>query len=286
MDIGDEKTRKSSFQSSNESSDERGREIFLLLENPSKGNNLGPIIRCAAAFAIRKIVAVGYEKCSTEGAHGAGKHVEIVAFPTLDQAVSYLRGDCRCTSLIGLLGGAPGDHQEYELVVNEHLESSTVQVSLLPEERTGTPYPNSMPVQHVQPFSQGNCCLVVSKNMRGLPISLASCCDMFVHIPHVDVRSDGADSPRASLLDSQSCLSIALHYFAAFAECDERDFQGHKFKVVRQQQGVASRSLEDGRKAKAAARQEAKRLAAEEAKEAIDDSSLVNVFGMEPCGDY
>ena len=41
--------------------------LFILLENPSKGNNLGPILRCAIAFGINTVVAVGYEKCSVEG---------------------------------------------------------------------------------------------------------------------------------------------------------------------------------------------------------------------------
>lgn len=41
--------------------------IYLLLENPKKNNNLGPILRCASAFGITTIVAVGYEKCAVEG---------------------------------------------------------------------------------------------------------------------------------------------------------------------------------------------------------------------------
>jgi tRNA G18 (ribose-2'-O)-methylase SpoU len=43
------------------------KEIFLLLENLTKSNNLGPILRCATAFGIRAVIAVGYAKCSTEG---------------------------------------------------------------------------------------------------------------------------------------------------------------------------------------------------------------------------
>ena len=41
--------------------------MFLLLENPTKNNNLGPIMRCASAFGISTIVAVGYAKCSDKG---------------------------------------------------------------------------------------------------------------------------------------------------------------------------------------------------------------------------
>ena len=42
-------------------------ELFLLIENPSKSNNLGPILRCATAFGIRTVITIGYAKCSTEG---------------------------------------------------------------------------------------------------------------------------------------------------------------------------------------------------------------------------
>jgi tRNA G18 (ribose-2'-O)-methylase SpoU len=42
--------------------------IFLLLENPTRNNNLGPFIRCASAFGISTIVAVGFAKCSDKGA--------------------------------------------------------------------------------------------------------------------------------------------------------------------------------------------------------------------------
>ena len=41
--------------------------IYLLLENPSKSNNLGSIIRCANAFGILTIVAIGYAQCSVYG---------------------------------------------------------------------------------------------------------------------------------------------------------------------------------------------------------------------------
>jgi tRNA G18 (ribose-2'-O)-methylase SpoU len=41
--------------------------MFLLIENPHKGNNLGAIIRCACAFGIQIVVAVGYEQYSAEG---------------------------------------------------------------------------------------------------------------------------------------------------------------------------------------------------------------------------
>lgn len=41
--------------------------LYLLMENKSKSNNLGPILRCATAFGIETMIVVGYSKCSTEG---------------------------------------------------------------------------------------------------------------------------------------------------------------------------------------------------------------------------
>jgi len=42
-------------------------EAFVLLENERKSNNLGPLLRCACAFGVQTIVAVGYDKCAVEG---------------------------------------------------------------------------------------------------------------------------------------------------------------------------------------------------------------------------
>lgn len=47
--------------------DNRLPQIFLLIENPKKSNNLGPVIRCATAFGISTIIAIGYAQCSTNG---------------------------------------------------------------------------------------------------------------------------------------------------------------------------------------------------------------------------
>lgn len=42
-------------------------QVFLLLENSSKANNLGSILRCASAFGITTIVTIGFAKCSVQG---------------------------------------------------------------------------------------------------------------------------------------------------------------------------------------------------------------------------
>lgn len=47
--------------------------VYLAIFNPSPRNNLGTLIRCAAAFAVEEIVVVGVSKWSTHGAHGSQK---------------------------------------------------------------------------------------------------------------------------------------------------------------------------------------------------------------------
>lgn len=47
--------------------DDRLPQIFLLIENPKKSNNLGPVIRCATAFGISTIIVIGYAQFSTNG---------------------------------------------------------------------------------------------------------------------------------------------------------------------------------------------------------------------------
>lgn len=48
-------------------------EAYLAVPNPSSKNNLGTLIRCAAAFAVEEVVIVGVSKWSTHGAHGSHK---------------------------------------------------------------------------------------------------------------------------------------------------------------------------------------------------------------------
>jgi len=47
---------------------------------------------------------------SPPGSHGASKYVQIIAFPTVEQAVAFLHNDCHCPNLIGLLGPCPGGY--------------------------------------------------------------------------------------------------------------------------------------------------------------------------------
>jgi hypothetical protein len=216
---------------------EKPPKIYLLLENSHKANNLGTILRCAAAFGVTQVVTVGCNKCSTHGSHGAAKHVSRVTFPGMEQAVSYLRGECGCNSLVGILGGLANDREVNGYPVVETNDFYHVDVSKESTEKSTKKY--SYPV-HSRHFIEGNCCFVVNKKPKGLPISLASSCDFFIHIPHVSVTEDD----NLCVLDIPSCLSIILHHFTSWANYDERGFQGHKYeKAVTQQLSVEAKEF-------------------------------------------
>lgn len=48
-------------------------QCYLVVSNPSSKNNLGNVIRCAAAFAVSELIVVGFDKWGTHGAHGSHK---------------------------------------------------------------------------------------------------------------------------------------------------------------------------------------------------------------------
>lgn len=244
--------------------------IYLLLENPRKSNNLGAILRCAAAFGVAQVVAIGFEKCATEGSHGAAKHVSMIAFPSVEQAVDYLRTERGCTSFVGILGAVPGayDCNGYNMYRDDE---DLVQVDTDVVSRSGELSPlvdkRSFPV-NCRPFVQGNCCFVIRKNSTGLPRSLANPCDFFCHVPCVNASEEG------HLLEAPSFLSIALHHFTAWARYDERDFQGHKFEVE------VRRMSDHEKEVTRSALQ--KDLAAEQA----IDGTLAYMFGADSSRDY
>ena len=206
-------------------------QIFLLLENPHRSNDLGPILRCASAFGIQTIVAVGYEKCAVEGSHGASKHVQIIAFPTAEQAIAFLQTDCRCVSIIGLLGLLPGGYDSDSYQVEESGELAQVVISLEGRADRGLrahlPH-RSFPIDNL-PVSLGNTCVALSKERQGLPMRLAHHCTIFSHVPHTLVKNGDNSVP---LLETPSTLSITLHHLTARLGYDERTFQGHKFQVA------------------------------------------------------
>jgi len=253
-------------------------QIFLLLENPSKSNNLGPILRCATAFGVQTIVAVGYEKCAVQGSHGASKHVQIIAFPTVEQAVHFLQADCQCVSIVGLLGPLPGGYDTSGYQVGESGELAEViwqKERLFDETRPILSSP-SFPANAL-PVALGNTCLALSKDRHGLPLRLAKQCTVFSHVPHVLIKNGDSYVP---LLDTQSSLSIALHHLTARLGYDERTFQGHKFEVVKPHKHCP------GDRQKQADRAEERQRSEQVAEETIGGGALAGLLGDVNSGDY
>ena len=66
------------------------RRWYLLMDNPSKTNHLGTLLRCAAAFQCHQVLLVGYDKFNWQGSFGSHIFLDIVVFPTWDSVREYL----------------------------------------------------------------------------------------------------------------------------------------------------------------------------------------------------
>ena len=206
--------------------------VTVLIENPKKSGNWGPLLRCCAAFGISRIFVVGFDKCSVQGSHGASKHVELVAFHDYPAATTALRE--MGFELIGLLQGAPDAYDEGGYPVR-NLEGTTPTVVAVDPSGTEASegLPRSFPVQ-ARRFSPRTC-LAVGKGPRGLPESLARLCASFVHIPHRGL-ADSASTHTNCWLTPEAGLSIALHEFCAWAGFDKDRaglYRGQKYDVQR-----------------------------------------------------
>lgn len=231
---------------------------YILACNPKKSTCLGPIIRCASALGVHQIILAGYAKCYTSGAHGADKHVSILSFPTMDKAVKYLKSssDANCEEIIGILNGLPYYHDSRCITDTLKNRNCTLPVvidndrnciGLISQDRSNDqPKPSSIVLDplarisyacHSRKFSsERNTCFFVSLSPRHeLPLQHGNFCDSFIHVPHCflspEPALDVSTSLSPSLLNVETCLSIVLHHFATFVKYDERNFQGHKFKV-------------------------------------------------------
>ena len=256
---------------------------YLLLENSKPSNNLGPVLRCSAAYGIKTVLAVGFSKCSVEGSHGASKHVEILAFPTVDQAIARLHGgaDRSAVSLIGILGGAPvGEGPDTKKAFSVYKEQDSGHAQILGDQITnidpkslydGKSYPVS-----AWPFEESKIhCFAICKSKRGLSTALANNCDKFIHVPHRNMGRGFADGP---ILDVPSCLSILLHHYSEWAGRSERNFEGHKFELERSHQQAIDQS-----EARRNERQEKKQKLLEEV---VSEQTSVATFFNDDAGDY
>lgn len=255
---------------------------FLLLENDRKSNNLGPILRCAAAYGISTVIAIGYAQCSVQGSHGASKHVTIVAFPTVDQAIASIHENRSKISMTGILGGVPTIDQSTVVEVQEDFTAGIFQ-AVLPqispkEGKTTKTTKLSFPVGSNWLEETKIHCFAICKSKHGLSSLLARHCDRFVHIPH---RSMGGEFSNNTLLDLPACMSIVFHHYTTRAGYDERTFQGHKFELRSAQHGELEKQEERRNK-----RQEDKKRQYEEMGAVEAHDMATGLFDSAECGDY
>lgn len=252
--------------------------IFVLIENPRKSTNWGPLLRCCAAFGIPQVVVVGYDKCAVQGSHGASKHVELVAFPSHAGALDFLKNTCGCHHFVGLMGGVPNGHDDLGYSVVEESEKVKVVApgSIMPE--SSSSFPRSFPL-HARPF-KGDCCLVVGKQSKGFPmsLSLAQLCDSFIHVPH-------GGSAEFTMLNTESCLSIVLAEFYLWAEYPNGLYIGQKYETQKVHKG----GLETQEVERQERLQEREKIA-QEAQATMNDGCLGNLLGndddADDAGDY
>lgn len=280
------------------------QQVTVLIENPAKNTNWGPLLRCCTAFGITQIFVVGFDKCSVEGSHGAYRHVELVAFHNHESAVKALKDELGFT-ILGLLQGVPETYsskgydvqclrfpQPEEQIVRVKLEN----VPLLPNidlniVETTPILPKSYPL-HSRPFSRRTC-LAVGKRARGLPLSLASVCDGFVHVPHqgLDVSSSTSLQHDSSWITVEAGLSIVLHEFALWAGYGRAaketgddsisgnvvHYQGQKYLVEQKHKGLSGPDEK--------VKKQEQRRAQREKDASLEGGFLGNVF-RDDTGDY
>ncbi|KAL3796947.1 hypothetical protein HJC23_000700 [Cyclotella cryptica] len=71
--------------------DANQKKWFLLVDNPSKSNHLGTLLRCAAAFQAHQVLLVGYDKFNCRGSFGSHLFLDIVAFHCWEAVIDYLK---------------------------------------------------------------------------------------------------------------------------------------------------------------------------------------------------
>ncbi len=242
-------------------------QITILIENPRKSTNWGPLLRCCTAFGIRQIFVVGFDTCSVQGSHGASKHVELLSFHTHAAAIHTIQQELGFT-IVGLLQGAAGAYatQEVHCVASkETLLPLPLLVQVKPPTTPDESSSSSLPLEHSLPKSiplhcrpfASRTCLAVGKRTKGLPLSLATLCDVLVHIPTCDLPG------QEGLLTVEASMSIVLHEFALWAGYGRHSnggnvvhYQGQKYQVEKKQRGDREEQLQKQEQRKAQREQE------------------------------
>lgn len=213
------------------------------------------------------MLIVGHDKFNAQGSFGSHLYLDIIAFPTWESVVNYLKhggnedrarqnstGDASSSTssripIVGIAGAYGGGESVFSPSgIPIHADSSTGFATLCRPATNAQEYPiheqlkqKSYPI-HTRPFSS-DVCFLLSKDKRGLPIPHARLCDSFVHIPQMcldSVDTDDVDVDvqlnmperiiQSTLLETATIYSIVLHHFTAWAKYDERNFaENQKF---------------------------------------------------------
>jgi hypothetical protein len=261
--------------------------LYLLLENSSKANNLGTELRCAAAFGVEAVVLVGFDRFADYGSHGASKHVRSVAFPTVDKAIAFVRGECGCESIVGMLGCVPGGYSKAGYPVVESSGDGLVKVSgpfagASDPESTDTDVMigRSYPIASAK-IQIRNTCVVICKQTNGLPTPLGRLCGCFTHVPHLPVHlandhthSSVSHASFPLLLNQPSLLSITLCRFTELLGFTEHSCLGHKYEVSQ-----LRKNGDDEQARKQRLRRSEERIEKEkESKALADEGVMVSLF--------
>ena len=226
---------------------------YLFLNNPKPTNNLGPMLRCASAFAISEVVLVGYRKCNTEGAHGADKHLNVSSVTTWDHAMEYVRQkECqRNIQVVGILGHV-SNKGTCDIVMEDDESGISIQTQSFSVNAYSKPFENDLSSISATVF------IILDDLETFQNRYLASTvCTLLVHVAHCPLPVIPGITKPVSLIDSQSRFSIVLHHFNTFVGMKEQHSRGYKFEVTERHNALGKLAETDH--IKAAERRKAKK---------------------------
>jgi len=201
---------------------------FLLMHNPTKTTHLGTLLRCAAAFRAHQVLIVGHDKFNAQGSFGSHLYLDIVAFPSWECVVDYLKrganddgahhdiitdaasaahqtstidsSEDNRIPIVGISGAYGGDKCIFSsdgVAVYEDADTGYATLSprdaISSEEKKQKELPHKSYPIHTRPFSS-DVCFLLSKDKRGLPVSHARICDSYVHVPQICFDADDSDT--------------------------------------------------------------------------------------------
>ncbi len=171
--------------------------FYLLLHNIQKKNNIGTLLRSAAAFNICKVFLISKETENTKkkkimkkfaiffGAQGTGKKISYEVFPDLKQAKDFF--------------------------AENNIKVCGVEITENSEKVSDHPF-------------RGDTVFILGNEGSGLIPKLKEICDHFVYIPQF--------TDKTASLNVAVAGSIIFHHFATWAQYKEVEIFGEKFTDV------------------------------------------------------